>query len=734
MKTKIIKLLAVMLTMFLARDVFAYQTYEGSFYEAEKIKGIYFYKNSSSTEEKPTQAVVYRTTTDRKIVYSIENQEKVKEGEISDYINTKESHPVYLSTEQAKRIEALAYFGYGYQDDDYDHTQPKWYAVTQYLIWKTSSSDTECYFVSSATSKTPIYPYNKEIAELNKILEEKLKKPNFENYESIKNLTLEEPTILIDSNNVLNNYYSLLSSDKISLKKPTSNQIILTAHKEDTYSLYLYRGFMKYGNNYTYYQSDKYPDMIEQGNLDSKSVALIFYGHAKVEENNTENESSKSDNESKEEIESAAEPDSKEEETPEDDEDKTPEGDLNEDEIKQDEEGAREDTNLNDEIESSPELESKEDECPGDDSKNEENKKDDEELKDDNNSNDEIESGSEPDSKEEKNPEDDENSKSDEANKTPEDDSSEDENEKDDNEQKEDDHLPITGGESEKDIPNIDDENTSVSKGEDESKEEEPEENNEENKEDNLENKNETEKEETEMVETGKDSLEEDVNSKEETDETNENLDTSNEKENVDKTEIPNEDSDTTIDKKEEETKESADVSDNTSNSSKELDSLKPNEEENKTEYETIENGSSNNNEIFEDDSKEEIPNVENESEGYQDKESEHTKVPDTKDEGTSLPKKEDVLNPSKDEEKEEVNVPQIEIMVPSINEEQQQIENKTELTDNKKTHLDMLESNINESDYEQVEVNVPATDAFVLSIIFYLLSIIGLVFVKYAK
>lgn len=724
MKTKIIKLLALMLTMFLAKDVFAYQTYEGSFYEAEKIKGIYFYKNSSATEEKNNQATIYRTT-NGKIAYSIEDQEQIKGEEIPDYINTKESHPVYLSTEQAKRIEALAYFGYGYQDDDYDHTQPKWYAVTQYLIWKTCLPNIEYNFVSSAISKTPIYPYNKEITELNNILEEKLKKPNFENYESIKNLTLEEPVTLIDSNNVLKNYYALLSSDKISLKKPTSNQIILTAHKEDTYSLYLYRGFMKYGNNYTYYQSEKYSDMLEQGNLDPKSVALIFYGHAKVEESNTENESSKSDNESKEEIESATEPDSKEEETPEDDEDKAPEGDSNEEEIKQDEEVSREDTNLNDEIESSPEPESKEDENPGDDSNNEENKKDDEELKDDNNSQEEIESDSEPDSKEEKNPED-ESSKSDEANKTPEDDSSEDKNQKDDNEPKEDDHLSNTGGETEKDIPNIKDENTSVSKGENESKEEESEENNEENEEDNLENKNETEKEET-----GKDSLEEDVNSKEETDETN---DKPNKEENVDKTEIPNE---TEVPKKDldnmdeskndEESKDNLNVPDDISNSSKEPDSLKPDEEENKNEDETIENENSNNNEIFEDDSKEEISNAENESEGYQDKESEYSRVPDKKDEVISLPEKEELLNPSKDEEKETINIPQIEINVPSLAEDhQQQIENKT--------HLDMLESNINESDYEQVEVEVPATDAFVLSIIFYLLSIVGLIFVKYAK
>ena len=39
------------------------------------------------------------------------------------------------------RIKLLAYYGYGYKDEKYNHTSKKWYGITQVLIWRTIRPD-----------------------------------------------------------------------------------------------------------------------------------------------------------------------------------------------------------------------------------------------------------------------------------------------------------------------------------------------------------------------------------------------------------------------------------------------------------------------------------------------------------------------------------------------------------------------------------------------------------------
>ncbi len=290
MNSKILKIIVLMLTMFLAKDVLAYQTYNGTFYEAEKINGVYFYKHRNDTEEEKfeyhnfhSQATVYRKTTDNNIVYCIESWAPIRGALNQDHLNTETNRPTYLSLSVAKRIEALAYYGYGYKDENYDHTDSKWYAITQYLIWQIQAPNIEHYFVSSISSTNPIYPFEDEIAELNYIVDKNMKAPSFKDYENIKNLYLEESITLTDTNDVLGNYRALLSSDKITLKRISNNEFIITARATGTYFLYLTRSFRHYSKSYSYYQSDKYQDMFEPGNIDLKSIGFEFHGQEKIE-------------------------------------------------------------------------------------------------------------------------------------------------------------------------------------------------------------------------------------------------------------------------------------------------------------------------------------------------------------------------------------------------------------------------------------------------------------------
>ena len=63
-------------------------------------------------------------------------------NENSRYNST--TNPYNLSESQIDRISKIAHFGYGYGT----HTDPAWYAITQFMIWQTSSNG-DYYFTDS---------------------------------------------------------------------------------------------------------------------------------------------------------------------------------------------------------------------------------------------------------------------------------------------------------------------------------------------------------------------------------------------------------------------------------------------------------------------------------------------------------------------------------------------------------------------------------------------------------
>ena len=72
------------------------------------------------------------TREDGKFVYCIERPKDINEnGYYKEYYyNDKQFN---LTDEQLERINLLGYYGYQYKN----HTDIKWYGVTQFLIWKT---------------------------------------------------------------------------------------------------------------------------------------------------------------------------------------------------------------------------------------------------------------------------------------------------------------------------------------------------------------------------------------------------------------------------------------------------------------------------------------------------------------------------------------------------------------------------------------------------------------------
>ncbi len=273
MKTKIAAILTAILSVLLVSDVDAYQAYDGSFYEAEKIKGVYFYKHRDDTDTKKyqyhnfhSQATIYRKTTDNNVVYCVESWEPISGAPNGSHLIVNRRYPDSWEYDVSSRVEALAYYGYGYKEGGYDHTDPKWYAVTQFLIWQVTSSDIKHYFTSSISSTTPIYPFENEIGELNYLVNQHTVKPLIEDYINKQNIEVGKRVILKDVRNVLDNYQKIESST-LNVEKISSNELAVTASTEGNHNLYLFQSYSYYNKPYTYYRSDKYQDMLEPGDI-----------------------------------------------------------------------------------------------------------------------------------------------------------------------------------------------------------------------------------------------------------------------------------------------------------------------------------------------------------------------------------------------------------------------------------------------------------------------------------
>lgn len=103
-----------------------------------------------------------------------------------------------LSSEQINRMNLIAYYGYGYKN----HTELKWYGVSQLLIWKELGLD-DIYFTESARGGK-IVAYENELKEIESLVNDYYILPSFarNNYEYsvFDNIKIE------DLNGVLSNY------------------------------------------------------------------------------------------------------------------------------------------------------------------------------------------------------------------------------------------------------------------------------------------------------------------------------------------------------------------------------------------------------------------------------------------------------------------------------------------------------------------------------------------------
>lgn len=230
-----------------------------TFYEGEYIDGIYMNKQKKGSSTIYYQkARFFRQSGTNRFAYCIDPFVFFEEGSSYDETIT----PNNLTAQQKETISLIAYFGYGYKN----HTDTKWYAITQFMIWKAADPTGNFYFTDGLNGPK-IEKFTKEMSEINNLI------TNYKKNTSLngKSYTLIEGQefIVEDTNKVISNYKS--SNTNFSIQ---GNKLIGNDLKEGTYTIKLTRTENNYNKPILFYQSSNSQALMQTGDINSKQEQL----------------------------------------------------------------------------------------------------------------------------------------------------------------------------------------------------------------------------------------------------------------------------------------------------------------------------------------------------------------------------------------------------------------------------------------------------------------------------
>lgn len=268
-------LITIMLLVFGIKRVNA-SVYNGKLYEVWHPDSGFTVFAEESNRYMDYNSWMIKSTVDDKIYYCIDPATPL-EGSYSG------SHNVYtdkaeiisktdLTEEKYKKVQLLAYFGYGYKDSFIDHTDKKWYGITQVMIWRIMRPDLTWTFKENRNANPNSSLYKSEVSEMNKLVNDYNKLPSFAN--QIVTVEAGKKKTLTDTNKVLHNYSLLNVSQRVSLEQ---NNDKLTVYSEFSSPYQVsYKIVSKTNEKFGALVSSDFQDIIRMGAPEEKTFKFLL--------------------------------------------------------------------------------------------------------------------------------------------------------------------------------------------------------------------------------------------------------------------------------------------------------------------------------------------------------------------------------------------------------------------------------------------------------------------------
>lgn len=264
------------------------EKYEGqSIWESEYVSNIYIKKVKPNGYTKYQQGRFIRRSSDNAFVYCLQPYTAI-DNNLPYYDVIREDYEKVLgfTKNQWERISLLAYYGYQYNENGYDHSNNIWYVVTQVMIWRTTNPESNIYFTSTLNgSKTN--KYDSYVQEIENLVANHYTKPSVES-----NITTSvgSTITLNDNNNVLSNFKLTSTSDNISASI-SGNTLSITANNVGEGTITLEKKATKYEIPPIVYFSDHSQNVMRVGAYDpvySKLTLKVYGGTVTPEKEDVE--------------------------------------------------------------------------------------------------------------------------------------------------------------------------------------------------------------------------------------------------------------------------------------------------------------------------------------------------------------------------------------------------------------------------------------------------------------
>ena len=185
------------------------------------IDGMFIKKVSESQEEAKKAQFIIDDAGD--YVYCLEPFAKVKKGASYEVYDDEIPSALNIGQKNWKKINLIAYYGYEYVDENYNHTDPKWYYITQMLMWREIEPNAGFYFTDTFDGNINNELYQNEINEIYTLVNNHFLVPNF-NFDSY---IIGDTITITDTNHVLSGFKSSdnvsIDQDNLSLKVTNEN-------------------------------------------------------------------------------------------------------------------------------------------------------------------------------------------------------------------------------------------------------------------------------------------------------------------------------------------------------------------------------------------------------------------------------------------------------------------------------------------------------------------------------
>ena len=225
---KINYLIVLIVAMFLYKNVYASTYYDVIDEHGEWIANEFITKEKNGSKKYQQMTKIIRKS-DERFLYCIEPGKSIEKNKTFTGYDTNQQQYANISDEDWLRIRLLAYYGYGYKDSFADHTDIKWYVITQFMIWKTNDLGYDIYFTDKLNGNR-IEKYTQEMIELDNLVNSHFTLPSFTT--TTQKAFIDTVTEFTDKNNVLENYDVKCTSTNYCIKYKNYFDIKLTDYND----------------------------------------------------------------------------------------------------------------------------------------------------------------------------------------------------------------------------------------------------------------------------------------------------------------------------------------------------------------------------------------------------------------------------------------------------------------------------------------------------------------------